>query len=221
MKKLALMSFVVLASLSSAQITRQGSGYLFRMKFVTGQVMKYSVVSTMGGINAGGKPMEISLPMVWKVASVAGGIATVDTTVGPVTVGKQTMMQPTKNRVQISSQGKVVGNTGVGQQVAPSLPTGPVKIGQSWSSSSAISTGMGPAQDVKATYTFKGLRSIGGKQVAELSVLTTGQASGKGAMFLLVSDGSLFQSRLAMDLKVQSPDGKGVTYKVTANIDRK
>src|SRR5204863_6883867 len=101
MKKTLIFSLLILASLGSAQIVKQGPGYLFRMKLVAGQVMTYGVVSSMGGFSSSGKPMEFTLPMIWKVVSVQKGVATVDTTVGPVTVGKQQMIKASTNRVQI------------------------------------------------------------------------------------------------------------------------
>ena len=190
------------------------------MKFTPGSTMTYKVLSSMGGKASGDNTMKISLPMVWKVVSVSKGIATVDTSVGPVTVGTQTMMQPTKNRLQINALGQVQGGRGQGQQVSPTLPAKPIRVGQSWSANTPVSMPMGQQQKLTATYTFKGVKTVAGKQVAELGVVTTGQATGSGSMLLLVADGSVYQSTLKMNLTVKTPDGKPANYIVQANIQR-
>ncbi len=211
---------LVATSIASAQITKSGQAYLFRMKHQVGSTLKYSVVSKIDGMGSGGKGMGMTLPMVWKVVSVKNGVATVDTTVGPVTAAGSVMMQATKNRIQIDSKGKVIGTAGGGQQVTPALPDKPIRIGQSWSSTSPISLPTSGQAKVTAKYLFKGFKMVDGKQMAELGVTTSGQAAGNGTMLLMVSDGSLFRSNLKMSLKVTNPDGSAGSYQVSADITR-
>ena len=143
------------------------------------------------------------------------------TTVGPVSLGKEPMMNATKNRIQIDSRGQLVGKAGTGQQVSPSFPAQPIKIGQSWSASAPIEMpGQGPKK-ISATYTFKGIKTIAGKPLAELAIKTSGQASGTGTMLLFMSDGTLFRSTMNMNLQMTSPTGTTSNYKVTAEITRK
>ena len=130
-------------------------------------------------------------------------------------------MNATKNRIQIDSRGQLVGKAGTGQQVSPSFPAQPIKIGQSWSASAPIEMpGQGPKK-ISATYTFKGIKAIAGKPLAELAIKTSGQASGTGTMLLFMSDGTLFRSTMNMNLQMTSPTGTTSNYKVTAEITRK
>jgi hypothetical protein len=222
MKKLLLLTGLGLVCIAPAQITKNGNSYLMRMKYKAGSTFSYSVVSTLGGLNnkSTNKPVTISLPMIWKVVSVTNGVATVDTTVGPVTMGGESMMQPTKNRIQVDAKGKVIGQAGAGQQVTPALPEKAVRIGQSWSASAPIELPMQGQSKVNATYTFKGLKTVNGKPMVELGVVTTGKAKGKGTMLLFMSDGSLYRSNIQMTLQM-SANGTGGTYDVTAIISRK
>jgi hypothetical protein len=221
MRWLALIAFVGLNSLASAQITKSPQGYLFRMKHQAGAIFKYAVVSTLSGATETGKPMKFNLPMTWKVLGVKNGVATIDTTVGPVSMGGSPMMQPTKTRIQMDARGRMVGQAGVGQQVTPSLPEKPIKVGQSWSASAPIELPMQGDKKVNATYTFKGFKTVNGKQMAELSIKTAGQATGSGTMLLQASDGSVFRSTLRLNLAVTNPNGGASKYKVTAEISRK
>ena len=221
MKTIFLFAAVATAALSSAQVTKNGNAYLFRMKYAPGMVLKYSVVSTIGGMSQNGQPMKFTLPMLWKVVSVKNGVSTVDTTVGPVSMGGgQPMMQASKNTIKIDSRGQLVGQPGRGQQVTPALPEKPIRVGQSWSASAPVDLPMQGDKKITATYTFKGIKVVEGKQMAELGVKTGGQAPGSGTMLLMVKDGSLFRSQLKMDLQMTSPNGTASTYKVTAQISR-
>jgi hypothetical protein len=211
---------LAIAAIGSAQITKNGSGYLFRMKHTPGSTYKFGVVSTLA-TGGSGQGMKFSLPMIWKIVGVSKGIATVDTTVGPITMGKSQAMQSSKNRIKLDNRGRIVGQAGAGQQVTPAYPEKAIKVGASWSAGAPIELPMQGQKKITATYTFKGVRSVGGKPMAELNVKTSGQAVGSGTMLILMSDGSLFQSKIKMDLQMTSPDGQAATYKVTADINRK
>ena len=216
-----VLALLVVASSGQAQVAKSGQGYLFRMKHKAGATMKYGVTSTISGMSASGQPVKISLPMNWKVLKVVNGIATIDTVVGPVVMGGSTVGQATKNQIQIDSRGKLTGQAGTGQQVTPTFPDKPVKVGQSWSAAAPIDLPMQGQQKVTATYTFKGLKTVAGKQMAELAVKTTGQATGSGSMLILATDGSLYKSSLTLNLKMQGSDGKPTSYKITALINRR
>lgn len=221
MRLMFLAALVGLSTFATAQITKSGQGYLFRMSHKSGTTFRYSVASTLTSTNQSAAPMKFTLPMIWKVLGVKNGVATIDTTVGPVTMGTSTMMQPTKNRIQLDARGRLVGKAGTGQQVTPALPEKPIKVGQSWSASAPVDLPMQGDNKVNATYTFKGFKTVNGKQMAELAVKTTGQAAGSGTMLLLASDGSLFRSNIRMNLQMAGPGGAPSNFKVTADITRK
>jgi len=221
MKKLApiFVVFAALASHAGAQIVKRGNAYLFRMKFVPGTTTKYKVNSTIDGIGSNGQGIKVMLPMSWNVASVTKGVATINATVGPVTVGKQQMMQPSTTEVKLDSRGRPVDGETPGQQLTPAFPQGPVKVGTSWTASMPVQGINGQAAKVTATYRFNGIKTVNGKQVADLTVTTSGTATGAGTMQLLVSDGSLFTSYLKMKVSLMN-SGKPTSYNITANIVR-
>lgn len=216
-----LFALLTLATASQAQVAKSGQGYLFRMQHKAGATLKYGVASSISGMGANGQPLKINLPMNWKVLKVANGIATIDTVVGPVVMGGSTVGEATRNQIQIDNRGKLTGQAGTGQQVTPTFPGKPVRVGQSWSAAAPVDLPMQGQQKVTATYTFKGLKTVAGKQMAELAVKTTGQATGSGSMLILASDGSLYKSNLTLNLKMQGADGKPTTYKITALITRR
>jgi hypothetical protein len=135
--------------------------------------------------------------------------------------GREPMMQATTNRIQLDTRGRLVGQPSAGQQVTPALPEKAIRVGQSWSASAPIELPMQGEKKIAATYTFKGVKVVDGKQMAELAVKTSGQAVGSGTMLLLMKDGTLFRSQLKMDLQMTSANGAPATYKVTAQISRK
>lgn len=209
MKKpiLFLLVLAALATSASAQIVKRGNAYLFRMKFAKGSVTKYKVNSTIMGLGSSSQGMKVMIPMSWKVLDVIAAVATVEATVGPVTIGKQTMMQPSVNTVQIDNLGRQVGGGQMGRQINPTFPVKPVKVGSAWTAANEVGTGAQTTK-VTATYKFTGIKTVAGKKVAELAISMKGQASGTGTMQLLVSDGSLYRSTLNMTVSVPLPNGK-------------
>jgi len=221
MKK-PILFLLVLSALSAqagAQIVKRGNTYLFRMKFTKGSITKYMVNSSVGGPSMSGQGIKVSIPMAWKVLDLAAGVASIEATVGPVTVGKQTMMQPSVRTVKMNSLGKQVGGEMVGQQLTPAFPARPVKVGASWSATMPVGMGSQTTQ-VTATYKFIGVKTVDGKQVAELGIAMSGQANGTGVMQLLTSDGSLYRSTLNMAVSVPLPSGKTSTYKTKVDVTR-
>jgi hypothetical protein len=207
---------------ANAQIVKQGNGYLYRMKHAVGKTLKYGVISTLSSNEAGGSSMKLNLPMVWKTVAVKNGVATIDTSVGPIASGGSNLGgQPVRNRIQIDTRGRLIGKAGSGQQLMPALPDKAIRIGQSWSASAPIELPMQGDKKITATYVFKGIKTVGGKSVAELAVKTTGQASGSGTMLLLTSDGTLFKSQLNISLTMTGPTGVHTKYHVTGDISRK
>lgn len=223
MKKLIGLVFALgaLAAFAPAQIVKKGNGYLFRMKFSKGAVIRYTVKSTSPGLGGPkSPPMKINFPMVWNVLNVQGGVATIKALVGPVMLGQQQVLAQSQTTVSIDGRGQSVGNTSTGQQITPTLPLNPIRVGASWSATMPIQGAAGAQSDLTATYKFVGIKNVGGKQVALLSITTKGASRGSGTMQLLVSDGTLFSSHLSVDLKIQTPDGGTMNRSMVADIKR-
>lgn len=217
----ALVLFAGIMGNAHAQIIKKSNGYLFRMKFTKGAIVHYQADSVAGGLGANGQGIKFGLPIVWKVLDVKSGIATVEATIGPVLLGEQQVMKASVTKVQLNSQGKPVAPSTGAQQLTPVLPAVPIKPGATWTASLPMtSPAGGMKKTINATYKFTGIKSVEGKQVAVINVSTTGESKGSGVIYLLVSDGSLYQSTLNMDVTVSPQAGTTSTYKITAKVKR-
>lgn len=183
---------------ANAQVTKQGAGFLLRMKFVPGQVMKYNVNMSMT-MGKGAKPMNQTMPITMKVLSVQKGIATIETMVDPRAISKDAQVQ--KATIKMDNRGNVVEGAASSQLANATYPQGPIRVGQSWKQ--PISTG---GMKMNSTYTFKGVKNVGGRSVADLGISFSSQGggaqsmSGTGNMLISTADGSLVNSTIKMSM---------------------
>jgi hypothetical protein len=215
------LSTLAFAALGSAQVSKSGDGYTLRMKFTKGQKISYETTTTVD--MAGMQPMK--MPMTMTVTDVKDGIYTVKYSVGAI--GGQ---KPQDITLKMNSQGKLVEGNAAGQALTGAgnvqLPTKPVKVGESWSSTAETPV-MGSKMKVNSTYTFKGIKKVGGKDVAEIAIKMTSSGgavgvTGTGTMTLMVSDGSLHGS--TMNIKTSMGQGSGTastTYGMKMTVVRK
>lgn len=182
---------------ASAQVTRQGNGYIFRYAFTKGMTISYNIdIRT----NAPGmpQPMAMGMPVRMNVTDVKGEVATVRMSIGPMTMNGKAQGQgkAQTQTVQVNRRGQPVGGPAGG--FAGTFPQGPIRVGQSWNSALPMSAaGMG---NMTATYKLVGIRNQGGRQVAEISVSVAGQMKGSGSMFVNMADGQLQRSTLSMTM---------------------
>ncbi|MFZ4509137.1 MAG: DUF6263 family protein [Fimbriimonas sp.] len=213
LKKLVTLGSLglLLAATASAQITKSGSTYNFKMKFTKGQVIKYSidVKNQMGGPS--GQTMQMAIPMSQTVKSVSGGTATISMTLGPIQSGGREMMKAQTQEMQMDSAGKPVGGGKGMTSNFSSLPSKPVRVGETWTASVDINAGVMPAK-AQGTYTFVGVKKVKGVEVAEIAVKLTGQGgpkiSGTGTTLLRVADGSIEATNLNIQTSVANPQSK-------------
>lgn len=221
--KLAAVSFAALVAVgfADAQVTKQGNGYLLRMKFTPGQTSKFNIAMDT---SAAGQSMKMAMPMTQKVVSVKNGVADLTMNVGPMSMnGKPMNTQVQTINVSMDSTGKVVKGAPMGQTgTQVSLPEKPVKVGESWTVNTKTQAGMGGNMDVKATYTLAGFQTVAGKQMAKLNVKMSagGQMTmkGDGTMLLLMTDGSLHTANLKMNMTMPQPQGQGAQGGQPMNI---
>lgn len=211
---LVLSAAVTLAAspFASAQVTKQGNGYLFRLKHTPGQTIRYSLVNqmNMAGANAnqGGGNQSMTIPLSTRVVSVKGGIATIETSFGPM--GGQG--QPQKQTVQMDNRGRMQGTAAGGLQnlAGLSMPERPVAIGGRWSDTMKVPSPMGGQIETTTNYRFVGIKSVGGRSVAELAVSMNGKGqglsiSGTGTLNVLVSDGTLWSMSMNQKATITPP----------------
>lgn len=190
---------------ADAQITKQGAGYLFRMKFVPNAKSSYKVTAT--------NPMSstpITMAMSQMIKSVKNGIATIEFR---ITSSSQGNVPKDPMTMQMDSRGKLVsgsgGAMGMGNNIE--LPEGPIAIGQTWKGS--VSGGQG--MKVSASYKFVGLKKVGNFDCAQVAVTSTGgmqnmKMNGSGTVYLRLSDGSAQSMNMSMNMTMTPPsDTKG------------
>ncbi len=191
-----------------AQITKSGPGYLFRVKWVKGQVLKYNFV--MSGAMM---PKGQSFVNTMTVKDVKNGIATVESKVILPQSGSSRNTKPTVTTIKLDNRGKIIGESSgqLNGAVTPTFPQGPVKVGQSWNGEISLAQGM----KVNAVYTLTGVKSINGKLIAEVgqrisgSMGQMGTISGTGKVEFYAADGSMRSGNVLMNLLMKgSPDSK-------------
>lgn len=224
----ATVGLLGVAAFSSAQVTKVGGAYQFRLKLTQGASYKYNMVITQQmATGPGGGGLKINVPFSQKVLSVAGDTATVTYSAGPITMnGSALSPKPTTGTAKISKQGKVVGGGAAAGQGVTVFPAGPIKPGATWTSPVPLG-GLGPANGTKANATYKFVRvtTVDGKQVAELavSVASSGQTkvTGSGKTYILLADGAPLKSDLSMSISgVQMQGQKAPPMKMTLAVRR-
>ncbi|HVT13477.1 MAG TPA: hypothetical protein VHE55_14530 [Fimbriimonadaceae bacterium] len=183
---------------ASAQIKKQGNGYLLRTKYTKGEVITY-VTDTK--TNAQGRDMLISMTMTQKVLSVSRtGAATVSMTMGKVLLNGKPMGQQVPEKMQkvtfeTDSQGHVKG--GGQQNTNVIMPDKPIPVGGTWSATTNAPIGTGQSMQVTVTYKLLGFEKKGKYQTAKISVKMSGSGqmaiSGTGTMWLNMADGSMVE----------------------------
>jgi hypothetical protein len=198
------IAVIAVASVGSSQVSRQGAGYLLRVKYVKGQTLKYMTTNLINGNMNGGQPMKINMPISISIKDVVKGIAKAKVVAGPVNMGTSAVMQAQTLDMELTTtnQARSGKNSGI---AGAQLPLKPVKIGQTWTMLAPIPDTTGMSKNMKATYKFQGLKNVGGKSVAVLAYTLTGGVSGTGTLLLLASDGTIHSN--TAKLKYSGPQG--------------
>ena len=200
-------------ALSSAQIKKQPNGaYLMRIKYTKGEVIKLTINTTVSGLPPGSQGADASgkqnivVQTVTKVVSVTNGNATVIADVAQVKInGHVTGQAATPRSITLDTRGRTIGSN-AGPGLATKMPEKPVKVGETWTGSLPVGSGIGNAGT--ATYKFLGIKNVDGKQVGVLSLaIKTAQIKGgTGTLYLNASDGTMYKA--AMNIAAINPQTK-------------
>ncbi len=205
-----------LAAGASAQVSKSGPGYLFKMKYRVGTTKYGMNVNVKNVPGATGGAMTISGPLMVKVESVKGTLANLAITTGPLAMNGKPMIKATTQKVQADEKGKQFGGTGSVQGLPSGLPQRPVKVGETWQAEVPITSGMMSGQKVSATYKFVGIKAVGAIQCAQLNMTMSGATSGTGTTYLNTADCQLV--RMSMNMTMQMPGaaaGKPIVMAMT------
>ena len=205
LKPLALATLCGLAALGAAQVTKVGNGYDIKVKYAPGKTYNYALntaVNMMGGPSGTPRGQNVNMVLKQKVLSVTKGVATIQASSSG---GPQGSTPP--QTIKVDSRGKVVG----GQSQFSFLngfPARPLKVGETWKATTSLP--MGPAGSGKANvaYTFRGMKNVGGKSVAQIDYRVTMAGAiamtGSGTSYLAASDGQLVSSMLTGNMNINT-----------------
>lgn len=218
---LLLIGAVAMCAASHAQIAKKGSGYLFRAKYSRGQKMAYDMNMVMPSMGAGGGT-NVKSPLSMVVRSVSKDVATVDVSTGPVTMNGKSQGNKQVQTVQIDNRNRSIGGkAGFEAMASFAFPEKPIAKGATWGGDMDLDTPMAGKVKMKAKYTFVGMKTIKGKQVAEVRTSFTGNAMGKitggGTTLLLASDGSLYNANAKVNVAIQM-DQKSAPLNITTTV---
>ncbi len=206
---ICLTILVVAPTNSPAQVRKQGSGYLFRLSFKKGQVIKYNIVAEAVGNTGKDQGFKMNLPATMTVKDLAKGIATIESSVSP----PQANSKPDVKVFKVNDRGDLVsGNVPVqGQGMFISYPKVAISPGYTWK---AKTTQSGISADVK--YTFVSIKTVEGQQMAVVTVNMKGSGAqsftGGGQMLIQMSDGILYKMNTDMTL---ATGGKPMKMRMT------
>ncbi len=200
-----------IASDAKAQITPSGGGYLFHQKFVKGKKIVYdmTVSSNVGGLPQGMQSSgnnQIKSSITREVLSVQGKVATVRISSGAMIMNGKSMNPGQSSIIKVDDTGKVIGDSGTAGQGQFNAPNRPIKVGETFKNVTSTNTPMGPIK-VNVSYTFLGLKTVNGKQAAQIAVTST--AAGKmkmtanGTLLLDLGDGQPLRSVTTSNVEVQ------------------
>lgn len=209
---------------AQAQVKQVGGKYQFRIKYTVGKTISYNMRTSM---NMGTTAMNIDMPMKVKCTAQKGDVYTVQSTSGPATRDGKPMMQGAKPQTatfQIKSTGEPVGTApgGVGLNNIK-MPTEAIPVGHTWAGTISMPQGGGSA---KANYKFVGVKSIGGKQCAQIAITMTmtggmGNMKGNGTLNLLMDDGQAQNMQMTVGGSLGGgPNGQKMDLKSTISMKR-
>jgi hypothetical protein len=193
------------AATAPAQVTKSGSGFLLRMKFIKGQTLIYDLTGT---VTQRGRTLNFQVPMVVSVKDVAGGVGTLEQKVGPFKADGRPMGPVRTEVLKRDARGTVLNGSG---SSAPGLhvmtfPAAPLKAGGTWSAKTKGVVGTAGQMEMDNTYKIVGLESVSGRQCLRIGVTVkgTGNAAlaGGGDVWIAVSDGSMVKSTSKMNVTI-------------------
>ncbi len=203
----------------SAQITKQGTGYVFRYGFKKGATYKYSAKITN---QMGASPVVQKLTYSMKVVKVEKDVASLEYVYTMPGADPKTKPQP--QTVKMNRMGKVsMGDTAM-QAAMSEFPAKAVKINETWKSKGGGFATPGGTGSAEVTYRLISVKKMGKRQVAEIRmfvIFNAGAVKGKanGTQWLDMADGMPVKQSLKATSNF-SQNGKASTATSTVQVDR-
>lgn len=191
-----------------AQVTPKGAKSLLRVKWVKGKSYKYAVnVSAM--VPGQKRPMNQAMSLALDVTDVKAGSGTVKYAL------KGSGSADSASTAVVDNRGRASNKTDIGQLLIP-FPEKPVAVGESWKETTSGTNPMYGKSTVVMTMTYRGIKTIKGRKLAEINVSTSvsgGSTVGKGLGLVQVSpeDGMVQSMEQSLSMQTKMTDSKGKT----------
>lgn len=212
---LVVGSVLSLGSSALSQVSpTAGGAYDFKCKYTKGQKIVY-----VNSTSVTGQSLKFDLTVTMTCTDVKNGVYSIKCKVDGLPGQKAQDVN-----LKLNNKGEVVGGDALAKQAMgmgqASLPKKPIKPGETWTSTAdtgAASMNM----KVTSTYTFKGLKAVNGKQVADISVKISSKGSGMsmtgtGSLYLSAADGN----PISMDMSMKM-DAGGQKMDMKSTLRRK
>jgi|GEM_PF-3450163 len=192
---------------SQAQVKKVGAKYQLRVKWVKGTKLGYNL--SMQQLKGSAAPTLTGLD--YNVTGVKGTTGTVEVTV------RQGGAAPQKENVSIDDRGRVVGSSSVaGFSNILEFPAEAIAVGGTWTTKASMPGVAGGTMNGTSKNTFKGIRTVDGKQFAHIfsDLKTSGgglDGAGKTDTLVALTDGQLYRMTMNMKMSLKMKDSKGKT----------
>lgn len=200
---------------AQAQVTKKGSAYVLRYKWVKGKSYTYALsASTMQ--QGSQRPIAETFGMTLSVLDAKAGVGTVK-----YALSGNTRVSDQPQVVNVSATGKPA-KPGTNADELIRLPEKATAIGGKWSYSNTSNQIYGRAT-VNYTMTLKKVGAVNGKQVAVIDVVTKVSGnnlsgSGSGQLTLDVADGMIINMSQSMNLQTKMTNSSGKTNTISLPI---
>lgn len=184
---------LVLGSSASAQISPVKGGYLFRIKYTPGRVTRYQTTTTAANVGSSSKGLIIKIPITLTVKSVSKGVAYVRLDEGAGLVNGSPYSKPQSMTIPLDA----LDSSAFG---GPKFSSKPVALGGTWTAMRPVQIGGGQPLQLNGVYRFQGVQKKQGHSVAVITFDMHGAANGRGTMWLLTDDGSIFSSDMTLSI---------------------
>ena len=196
------IALALFAACAPAQITKTAKGYLMRVKYVPGTVIRYDSSSSVANKQSPLGSVSIGVPITYTVLGVAKGLATVRLNIGAgkISGNPSPVTEPQRFELKLDSQNRPTQATGPVPGSPGALPDHPIEPGSTWNAVAAFNVG-GSIQKLQGVYRFAGLKTEDGRLLAIITYQLSGAVSGTGVMKLLAKDGSMVTNETNLSLK--------------------
>ena len=189
------------AAPAPAQIVKTPNGYLLRVKYVPGQVVRFETSSSIANKGTSEPSSVLKMPITLSVLNVKGGKAYLNLSMGAGVLDGNKVSDPTEVKMSLDDRNQA--DKGPGVPGIGAFPDRPMQAGSTWHSGVPIRA-LGTLLKVDGVFRFQGMKPTQNGPLAVISYSLSGGATGTGIMMLMPKDGSIYSNET--NLSVSAPD---------------